>query len=49
VAPNQLLFAATAADVSDVVVSGVSVVSGGVHRLGDVTRLLEQAITPLWD
>lgn len=48
VAPAQLIFAATAADVTDVVISGQAVVTDGVHRLGDIAHLLEQAITPLW-
>jgi formiminoglutamate deiminase len=42
--PQQLVLAATAADVSDVVVDGVRVVSDGRHRLGDVGRLLAAAI-----
>jgi formiminoglutamate deiminase len=44
-APNQLLYAATSADVSDVVVAGEHVVSDGQHRLGDVGRLLRDAIS----
>jgi formiminoglutamate deiminase len=47
-APDQVLFAATAADVDTVVVDGRVVVSGGRHRLGDVGALLDAAITPLW-
>jgi hypothetical protein len=39
-----VLYAATSADVSDVVVHGERVVSGGQHRSGDVGRLLADAI-----
>ncbi len=46
--PAQALLAATAADVHTVVVDGVTVVSGGQHRLGDVGRLLTEAVEPLW-
>jgi formiminoglutamate deiminase len=40
-----VLFAAGAADVTDVVVDGRPVVRDGVHHLGDVGRLLDEAIT----
>ncbi|HET7761978.1 MAG TPA: formimidoylglutamate deiminase [Phycicoccus sp.] len=43
-APDQVLYAATSADVSDVVVGGERVVVDGRHRLGDVGRLLADAI-----
>lgn len=46
--PAQILLAATAADVDTVLVGGEPVVTGGHHRLGDVGRLLRQAIAPLW-
>jgi formiminoglutamate deiminase len=46
--PDQVVFAASAADVDTVVVDGSIVVSGGQHRLGDVGRLLDEAIGPLW-
>lgn len=46
-APAQLVMAATAADVRTVLVDGRIVVSEGRHVLGDVGRLLTQAITPL--
>lgn len=46
--PGQLLLAATAADVDTVVVDGRVVVEAGRHRLGDVGRMLQEAITPLW-
>jgi cytosine/adenosine deaminase-related metal-dependent hydrolase len=46
---DQLLFAATAADVTDVVVAGKAIVTSGVHRLGNVARMLEESITPLWE
>ena len=39
--------AATAPDVDTVVVGGRTVVSGGCHVLGDVGRLLHEAIAPL--
>jgi formiminoglutamate deiminase len=48
-ASDQLLFAATAEDVTDVVVAGSQIVTAGVHRLGNVGRMLEEAINPLWD
>lgn len=47
--PAQVLLAATAADVDTVVVDGRTVVAGGTHVLGDVGRLLSDAITPLWE
>jgi formiminoglutamate deiminase len=43
-APDQVLYAATSADVSDVVVGGERVVVDGRHRLGDVGRLLADSI-----
>jgi formiminoglutamate deiminase len=46
--PAQVLLAATAADIDSVWVDGAPVVSGGVHRLGDVARLLAKAIDELW-
>ena len=46
--PMQLVFAATAADIDTVVVDGRVVVSGGEHVLGDVARMLDDAIAPLW-
>ncbi|GAA5164225.1 formimidoylglutamate deiminase [Ornithinimicrobium tianjinense] len=46
--PAQVLLSATASDVDTVVVDGAVVVEGGQHRLGDVGRLLHDAITPLW-
>ncbi|QIM22626.1 formimidoylglutamate deiminase [Phycicoccus sp. HDW14] len=42
---DQVLYAATSADVTDVVVGGEHVVSGGQHRLGDVGRLLAESIS----
>ena len=48
-APDQLVMAATAADVHTVVTDGRVVVSGGQHVLGDVGRLLAEAIEPLWE
>jgi formiminoglutamate deiminase len=46
---DQLVHAATAADVDTVYVDGRPVVEGGRHRLGDVGALLRDAIAPLWD
>jgi formiminoglutamate deiminase len=46
--PGQLLFSASAADVDTVVVGGRVIVENGQHRLGDVGRLLTDAIVPLW-
>ena len=46
-APDQLGMAAAAADVSTVVVDGTVVVSEGRHVLGDVGRLLAEAIGAL--
>ena len=40
----QVMYAATSADVTDVVVGGEHVVAGGQHRLGDVGALLHGAI-----
>src|SRR5690606_8634844 len=48
-APDQVLFAATAADVDTVVVDGRVVVTEGRHVLGDVAALLAAAIEPLWE
>jgi len=48
-APEQVLLCATAADVDTVVVGGQAVVEDGRHRLGDVGRLLADAIRPLWE
>jgi cytosine/adenosine deaminase-related metal-dependent hydrolase len=46
--PSQALLAAAAADVDTVIVRGRTLVSGGAHLLGDVGRLLAEAIDPLW-
>lgn len=46
-APDQLVLAATAADVTDVVVAGQPVVTGGEHRLGPVGPLLRDAIAAI--
>jgi formiminoglutamate deiminase len=48
-APGQVVMAATAADVHTVVVDGRVVVSEGRHVLGDVGRVLTDAINPLWE
>jgi formiminoglutamate deiminase len=42
--PEAVLFAATSADVTDVVVHGDRVVRGGEHRAGDVGEMLAEAI-----
>jgi formiminoglutamate deiminase len=47
-AVDQVPLVAGACDVSDVVVAGSHVVSGGRHRLGDVAGLLAECIEPLW-
>jgi formiminoglutamate deiminase len=45
---DRVVFAATSADVTDVVVGGRHVVAGGEHQLlGGVGRLLDEAISPL--
>jgi formiminoglutamate deiminase len=46
--PEQAVFAATAADVDRVMVDGRVIVEAGRHLLGDVGRLLGEAIEPLW-
>ncbi|TAM92810.1 MAG: formimidoylglutamate deiminase [Jatrophihabitans sp.] len=46
--PAQILLTATACDIDTVVVDGRVVVESGRHRLGDVGRLLGEAIEPLW-
>ncbi|HUO45834.1 MAG TPA: formimidoylglutamate deiminase [Acidimicrobiia bacterium] len=47
--PGQLVYAATASDVSDVVINGQRIVGGGEHRFGDPGPGLARAITELWD
>ncbi|MFA9445774.1 formimidoylglutamate deiminase [Egicoccus sp. AB-alg6-2] len=42
---DTVLFAGSAADVTDVVVDGRAVVRGGQHVLGDIAQLLSEAIT----
>jgi formiminoglutamate deiminase len=46
--PAQVVLAAGAADVSDVVAGGELVVRHGEHRVGDVPRMLVDAITEIW-
>jgi formiminoglutamate deiminase len=46
--PDQIMLAATAADIDTVIVGGEPVVESGQHRLGDVAGLLSAAIQPLW-
>jgi formiminoglutamate deiminase len=45
--PDQIAYAATAADVDQVVVSGQAIVRGGQHRLGAPARLLTAALDQL--
>ncbi len=45
--PAQIVMSATAADVDTVIVSGRTVVAGGLHRLGDVASLMRDALAPL--
>ncbi|MBK9474806.1 MAG: formimidoylglutamate deiminase [Tetrasphaera sp.] len=45
--PEQIAYAATSADVTDVVVGGSRVVEHGAHAIGDVGRLLREAIVEL--
>lgn len=47
--PDQVILAATAADIDTVIVAGAAVVEAGHHRLGDVGTLLTRAIQPLWE
>lgn len=47
--PAQILLTATAADVTTVIRGGETIVAAGRHRLGDVARLLQDAISPLWE
>lgn len=46
---DQILYAATAADVDTVVVGGRLIVDHGQHRLGDVGAVLTTAIDDLWE
>jgi formiminoglutamate deiminase len=46
--PEQVVLAATAADVDTVLVDGRAVVTGGRHQLGDVGKLLADAIGAVW-
>jgi formiminoglutamate deiminase len=46
--PSQVVLAATAGDVADVVVGGRHVVQGGEHVLGDVGHLLVRALSDVW-
>jgi formiminoglutamate deiminase len=46
--PAQIVLAATAADIGTVLVGGEVVVRDGVHRIGDVGRLLADAIEDAW-
>src|SRR5690606_4824931 len=49
VAPEQVVMAASAADVHTVVADGRLVVVAGEHVLGDVGRLLADALDPIWE
>jgi formiminoglutamate deiminase len=46
--PTQVVFAATNADVDTVVIGGRAVVQAGRHLLGDIGRLLSEAIDAIW-
>ncbi|GAB97317.1 formiminoglutamate deiminase [Kineosphaera limosa] len=46
--PEQIVMAATSADIRDVVIDGEFVVTNRQHRLGDVGALLRDGIAPLW-
>jgi formiminoglutamate deiminase len=46
--PEQVSLAATAADVTTVVVDGIEVVTDGHHRLGDVAALMADAVDSVW-
>jgi cytosine/adenosine deaminase-related metal-dependent hydrolase len=45
--PDQVIFAAAAADVRTVIIDGRVVVDDHRHRLGDVARMLDDAISSL--
>jgi len=47
--PEQVVMAATAADVTTVIVGGRTIVSEGRHQAIDVPQMLRNAITPLWE
>ena len=47
--PAQVIAAATASEVTTVVRDGELIVADGHHRLGDVGRLLADAIAPFWE
>ena len=46
--PGQAVLTASAVDVTDVFVAGRPVVRSGVHMLGDVAALIEEAIAEVW-
>ncbi|MGN8244404.1 formimidoylglutamate deiminase [Cellulomonas soli] len=46
--PGQIVLVAGSSDVDTVISGGAVVVSGGVHRLGDVGRLMGQAVDAAW-
>jgi formiminoglutamate deiminase len=48
VAPEQVLMSATSGDVATVIRDGEVIVEDGRHRIGNVARMLDAAITPLW-
>ena len=47
--PEQVVMAATAADIRTVIVGGREIVSDGKHQVSNVPRILREAITPLWE
>ena len=46
--PEQAPLAASAADITTVIIDGTEVVTDGRHRLGDVAALLADAVGALW-
>lgn len=47
--PEQIPYAATTTDVTDVLVDGRRIVTDGEHRLGNIGQLLNDAIAPFWE
>jgi len=47
--PEQVVMAATSADIRTVIVGGREIVSEGKHQVSNVPRILRDAITPLWE
>ena len=47
--PEQVVMAATSADIRTVIVGGREIVSDSKHQVSNVPRILREAITPLWE